>query len=36
MEHDQREPRAKALIILGACLALVIVSIIAAAALIGA
>lgn len=36
MEHDEREPRARALIIFGACLALVIVAIIAAAAVIGA
>jgi hypothetical protein len=36
MEHDEREPRAKPLVVVGVCLALVIVSIIAVAALIGA
>jgi hypothetical protein len=36
MEHDEREPRARTLIVFGVCLALVIVSSIAVAAALGA
>lgn len=36
MDHDEEEPRAKVLVIFMVCLALMIVSIIVVAALIGA